>query len=163
MWPPWLWLDAYSARARQGPALLADHRLEFSKLSTIDGSAKANVASRRGSTVWGVLFDIDQRELRELNRKEGGYEPTAITVLDEKGAAVRAWTYVWAGAKTRKWPYRWYLDLIRRGAMHFDLPRPYRNGLARRRGKRNQNDDRARVAVAALTSDPDAPPPWPPS
>jgi hypothetical protein len=92
MWPPWLWLDAKSARARTGPTRLPNHRLEFPKLSSIDGSAKSNVAAKRGSEVWGALYDIDQSELRRLNKKEGGYAPTAITVFDEHGTAIPAWT-----------------------------------------------------------------------
>jgi len=175
MWPPWLWFDAKSARAWPNPARLPDHRLEFSKLSTLDDSAKSNVAERRGREVWGVLFDIDERELRALNEKEGGYTPTDITVYHESGNATPAWTYVWRGPRskrTKKWPYQWYVDLMNKGAAHFGLPKPYRDSL-RRRGKRSPKDpgrtdlsrmqfQRALDAACALAGDPDAPPQRPP-
>lgn len=163
MWPPWLWIDAKSARARPEPARLPDHRLIFTKLSTIDHSAKANIAPRRGSEVWGVLFDIDSRELRRLNVKEGSYHPTEITVFLAGGTPIQAWTYLWAGKKTKKWPFRWYVDLINKGAAHFGLPKPYRKALARRPGRRNPDDKRAREVAAALAADPHAPPRWPPA
>lgn len=176
IWPPWLWLDAESARARPEPARLPDHRLEFSKLSTLDDSAKSNVAEVLGREVWGVLYDIDRRELRALNKKEGGYAPTEVTVYDQNGTAIPAWTYVWGGPsskRTKKWPYQWYVDLIRKGAAHFGLPKPYRDGL-RQRGKSNptkagrtalskEQVRRALEAACALAGDPDAPPQWRPT
>jgi len=135
MWPPWLWKDAPSARER-GAAHLDGWTLRFRKRSQKDGSAKADIA-KVGGVVRGGLFDIATNDLRDLNEKEGGYVPVPVTVRDLAGEPIDAWTYTTKSTNTRGplWPYRWYLELVQRGADHFDLPKAYRERLRARRGK----------------------------
>ncbi len=154
MWPPWLRKDAPSARARVR-ASLDGHALRFRKLSD-DGSTKADVSVARGCRVWGGLFDIDTRDLRRLNKKEGGYDPVPVAVRQTDGDVTDAWTFVARAARgrSRRWPYRWYLDLVRAGAAYFTLPDVYRRTLKRRRGKIDRDEERLAAATRYLSKDP---------
>lgn len=157
MWPPWLWKDAPSARVR-GPGLLEAHRLYFRKLSE-DRSTKADIGRRRGSVVWGVLFDIDERDVRELNRKEGGYDPISVSVRLAGGSDTRAWSYMARPerGRSRVRPYRWYIELIRSGAVQFGFPRDYIERIGRRLWKNDADEERVRAAAAFLVTDPTLP------
>lgn len=159
MWPPWLWKDAPSARERTR-ACLRGWTILFRKKSTKDQSAKADIACI-GGVVWGALFDIAARDLHELNEKEGGYEPTPVTVHLPSGEPVAAWTYATSTRAQRAplWPYRWYLDLVSKGADHFGLPKAYVRGLRVRRGKLDHDKERLAYASRYLAADPHHPPP----
>lgn len=158
MWPPWLWKDAPTARERTR-ARLDGWTIRFRKKSTKDCSAKADIA-QVGGLVWGALFDIATTDLRDLNKKEGGYEPMPVTVRLPSGEPIEAWTYATTTPDQRGllWPYRWYLDLVCKGAEHFDLPGPYARRLCARRGKLDRDGDRVACATTYLTADPRRPP-----
>jgi gamma-glutamylcyclotransferase len=80
-----------------GPARLAGYRLAFSRRSIRTGTGVANVLSEAGSSVWGVLYEVSDRCLESLDRKEGypwAYDRRAIDVTLESGERLRALTYV---------------------------------------------------------------------
>jgi gamma-glutamylcyclotransferase len=80
-----------------GPARLAGYRLAFSRRSIRTGTGVANVVSEAGSSVWGVLYEVSDRCLESLDRKEGypwAYDRRAIDVTLESGERLRALTYV---------------------------------------------------------------------
>src|SRR5678815_4539637 len=80
-----------------GPARLAGYRLAFSRRSIRTGTGVANVVSDAGSSVWGVLYEVSDRCLESLDRKEGypwAYDRRAIDVTLESGERLRALTYV---------------------------------------------------------------------
>jgi len=57
----------------------------------------ANVVSDSGSSVWGVLYEVSNRCLESLDRKDGypwAYDRRAVDVTLESGERVRAVTYV---------------------------------------------------------------------
>ena len=57
----------------------------------------ANVVIDSGSSVWGVLYEVSDRCLENLNRKEGypwAYDRRTIEVTLESGERLRALTYV---------------------------------------------------------------------
>jgi len=98
MWLPWLRKDAPSARGL-GKARLDGWTLRLRKYSR-DGSAKADIA-RGGAYVWGALIEIRNDELRDMNRKEAGYEPVRVTVRLPSGSVVDAWTYTTRSRRER--------------------------------------------------------------
>ena len=80
-----------------GPARLAGYRLAFSRRSIRTGTGVANVVSDSGSSVWGVLYEVSDRCLASLDRKEGypwAYDRRAVEVTLESGEPLRALTYV---------------------------------------------------------------------
>jgi gamma-glutamylcyclotransferase (GGCT)/AIG2-like uncharacterized protein YtfP len=80
-----------------GPARLAGYRLAFSRRSIRTGTGVANVVRDGGSSVWGVLYEVSDRCLETLDRKEGypwAYDRTSVEVTLESGERLRAVTYV---------------------------------------------------------------------
>lgn len=113
-------------------ARLADHELRFHKRGWRDGSGKANVFQRADpeAHVWGVLFEIDEREKPDLDRIEGlgrGYDETRLPVTTASGATRHAWLYRAhpSAIAPDLLPFRWYRDLVLTGAREHGLPDGY--------------------------------------
>jgi hypothetical protein len=112
----------------QGPGIpgrLPDYSLRFNKKST-DASGKANVESREGEEVWGVLYTIPDADLQVLDKGEAGYKRIPKQVVGSAGP-VEAWVYV---AKTPSndrslRPYSWYKCFLVEGARSHGLPPDY--------------------------------------
>ncbi len=54
-----------------GSARLDGYRLAFTRRSVISGSGVADVVPAAGDEVWGVVYELDERDLEQLDRKEG--------------------------------------------------------------------------------------------
>lgn len=113
---------------------LRKHRLRFHKKS-IDCSGKCNVVATgsEADVVHGVLFDIDNAEIAELDKAEGvgcGYRRDEITLLLD-GLEIRAFVYVAEKDAIGEAlvPYRWYYDLVVTGSEQHSLPSDYVAGL----------------------------------
>lgn len=107
-----------------GTARLAGKRFAFNKKSE-DGSAKANMIGSPGCTVWGVLYEIDAREIDKLDRVEGGYERIAAEVTTDQGQSVTAQVYVSQELTQDPRPYSCYKELVIGGAIEQRLPEVY--------------------------------------
>lgn len=113
-------------------ARLPDHQLLFNKLSSKDGSGKANVEPAPGKEVWGVCYEVDEGALGRLKRKEGdGYEleDQNIMIGDpdcQRPAPVKARVFVARkeaiGAEEPSTEYR---DAVLRGMRQRRLPAAY--------------------------------------
>ncbi len=112
-----------------GRARLLGMRLVFNKLSTIDGSAKANLAASPGDVVWGVLFEIDPAKWSALDKSEGGYDRIAMEVVDDTDHVVLAQTYVSAQLTDDPRPTEPYRRLIVESALEHGLPEDYVDAL----------------------------------
>lgn len=79
-------------------AVLRGHRLSFNKRSGADtGEGKANIIAQIGESVEGILSEVTDEELRNLDRCEGvpaHYLRANVVVRLEEGAEVEAVTYV---------------------------------------------------------------------
>ncbi len=118
---------APSAR-KLGPGKILDKKLMFNKIST-DGSGKGNIVVSPSNSVWGVLFEINEREIQNLDRAERGYDKQDITVIDENGNSIDAFTYISSRIDNNLKPYDWYLAIIIKGADENDLPKEYVDDL----------------------------------
>lgn len=121
-----------SARARQ-VAWADEYALAFCKKSQ-DGSGKATLSScpTAGCPVFGVVFDLDECELSELDKAEGagkGYDRIDDFQVHITGCRepLRAVTYIAnvASIDPDLKPYDWYLKLIVAGARQHELPPRY--------------------------------------
>jgi gamma-glutamylcyclotransferase (GGCT)/AIG2-like uncharacterized protein YtfP len=127
-----------------GLGALHDHRLMFPRFSSGWEGGTAGVVPAHGATVWGVLFEVGEAGLAELDRYEGcrgpgdpdnAYDREQLTVeltRPDDGSIprrVRAWAYVAHPANPSP-PSRRYLDTILRGARHHRLPEEYVAALA---------------------------------
>jgi hypothetical protein len=122
-----------------GLAALRDHRLVFPRYSERWGGGTASVAHAHGQTVWGMLYEIGEDDLTNLDRREGfrapgnqhnSYDRELLTVELERAddgsvpRRVRASAYV-ARPSNPSPPSRRYLDTILAGARHHRLPEEY--------------------------------------
>ena len=111
-----------------GYATLLDNKLVFNKISN-DGSGKGNVVDANDSIVLGVLFEIDEQDVKKLDEFEKGYEKQDITVLGDDERQISAFTYVSKQTKNGLLPYDWYIELIIQGAAENRLPQDYIDSL----------------------------------
>ncbi len=117
-----------SAR-KLGRGALHQHRLRFHKRGA-DGSAKAN-AFYTGDTadiVHGVLFEIDENELQDLDRAEPGYERSSLNIDVVSGAGPSSADVYRAKPESiveTLLPFDWYLQLVITGAHEHGLPDDY--------------------------------------
>jgi len=125
-------------------------RFEFHKLG-IDGSAKAD-AFRTGQdhdTVWGAVYELDPAGKNQLDRHESlgtGYDLEAVNVATADGRSLRAYLYAARPEAIRKGllPFRWYRDLVIRGAEQHSLPPVYIARLAAQECLPDPDRERAR-------------------
>jgi hypothetical protein len=85
-----------------------------------DGTAKANLEREAGSSVWGVLYELDRADLAVLDRAEGGYRRIGVAV-DWQGERAPAETYV-SDRLCGDAPAAWYLAFLLAGAREHALP-----------------------------------------
>ena len=109
---------------------LKGHVLKFHKRSK-DGSGKCNAyyTGRETDHLWGVVFEIDLSEKRNLDKAEGlgnGYEERAV-IIECQGGPVDAVTYLAqpTAIDNSLLPYQWYKDFVVDGANENGLPVPY--------------------------------------
>jgi len=127
---------------------LASHDLRFHKVSK-DGSGKCDAFQTNNETdyIVGVLFEIDEKEKRALDRAEGlgyGYDEKLVTVENGEGFSHEAVTYYATKTNENLKPYSWYLNHVVVGAMEADISSDY---LEKIRGIETINDpDQAREA-----------------
>lgn len=127
-----------------GVATLADRRLHFPIESAGWNGGTASVQLAHGSTVYGVLYEVDDAAIEALDRYEGYFAPhdprnryeretvNVDLVRPDDGSfprRVRALIYL-AGTGTPAPPSRRYLDTILEGARHHRLPEEYVAALA---------------------------------
>jgi len=107
-----------------------DHELVFDKVSN-DGSGKCGLirADGGGGIVYGVVFDMDQDHLPNLDKAEAagyGYERGKITVLSlANDTPIRAETYYPTKRDPALKPYDWYHALVLEGLREHHLPPEY--------------------------------------
>lgn len=102
--------------------------LSFSKRSQ-DGSGKAMISPCAGRQAFGVVFDLDKRELPELDQLEGlgkGYDrkDDFLVHVAGSGEPLNVVTYVASPSHidTDLEPFDWYLSLVVVGARQHKLP-----------------------------------------
>ena len=128
-----------------GLAALPDHRLGFPRYSPEWEGGLASPQLAHGETVWGVVYDVSDADLRALDEKDGFRGPgNQHNVCDRETATVdltrpdddsiprrlRPWIYLPRPSNATP-PSRRYLDAILRGARHHRLPEEYQARLAR--------------------------------
>ncbi|MBM4364648.1 MAG: gamma-glutamylcyclotransferase [Deltaproteobacteria bacterium] len=97
-----------------GRAVLPDYALRFCRHSHYWGGGVLGVVRSPGSLVDGLLYEVTAEGLRDLDRKEGGYERREVTVIDEAGAERQAHTYQCRDEGFVSPPAA-YLAVVRRG------------------------------------------------
>jgi cation transport regulator ChaC len=105
---------------------LPDYRLVFDLPVGRGERGVANVRRRPGEHVWGVLYEIGQREAARLDRTEGVhrgyYRRIPVAVELAHGAHCDAYTLASDRGRAGRKPSRRYLGLLWAGSRHHGLP-----------------------------------------
>lgn len=114
-----------------GAGFLRGHRLRFQGEGVDWGGAVATIVPDASETVWGVIFELSEDDLRRLDEYEGPelYDRRDFDVRLADGGAVRATAYVMRRRPEGK-PSKMYLNAITRGARSHGLPTDYVDRLA---------------------------------
>jgi len=106
-----------------GIAELTGYEFACNKRSTIDATGKGNIRKAEGKTVWGVVFEMPEADLKRLDEKEGGYDRSTIQV-DLNGTLENVETYI-SNNLVETPPTAEYMDYIIDGAREHGLPTDY--------------------------------------
>jgi len=86
--------------------LLKDFELKFNKIAKRNPKeGYANIASKKGSIVEGAIYEIEESDIRELDRFEGyphHYSREEMKVEDEMGQSVNAIVYTAVEGKIKE-------------------------------------------------------------
>jgi gamma-glutamylcyclotransferase len=112
-----------------GIAEVGGYKLEFSKRSSTDGSAKCTISAVDGGSVWGAVYAITHPHKVTLDAYEAlgkGYDERLL-MLNVAGERLQAFTYVanheYIDRSLR--PYCWYKSLVCGGARYHRFPVAY--------------------------------------
>jgi gamma-glutamylcyclotransferase len=115
-----------------GVARLDGYRLAFTRRSVRTGSGVADIVAAPGSTVWGVVYEIDEEDLAALDRKEGhgwAYVREHVTVRLESGTEQQAVAYAVRSKEPDVPPSPEYLGGLIAAARERRLPVTYVRNL----------------------------------
>lgn len=137
---------------------LTDHRLVWTKPSD-DGSGKCGVvpSDDPADIVWGVLQELDELDLPNLDRFEGGYVRRPVIVRGG-GGDVHAATYIPDRLDPGLRPYGWYKRLVIAGAEEAGLPAEYIAQLESIPSVEDPDESRRSAELRALATGGDAVP-----
>ena len=113
-----------------GAARLDGHRLAFLRRSARTGTGVADVVADPGATVWGAVWQIDERDLGALDLKEGeghayARRETLVTLLSQE-SEIRVHVYSVISKKDSEvTPSREYLMRMITAAEAHGLPPDY--------------------------------------
>jgi cation transport regulator ChaC len=102
-------------------------RLCFPRESEKRKGGVGSIERQAESSVWGVVFSVNESDLKRLDRREGAligsYTRGPVEIYDQKGQLVRAETYFAVRQREEDFlPHKDYIGLYLRGAKHFGLP-----------------------------------------
>jgi cation transport regulator ChaC len=108
------------------------HALKFNKVSkdrlgNRSGKGHIEETGNQNDLVYGVVFEITEKEKPALDRAEGlgyGYAEKTVTVTTSNGE-IEAITYYGTNLDDSLKPYDWYMGHVIAGARENDLPADY--------------------------------------
>jgi hypothetical protein len=135
--------DVRSARIPEhrvvGLAALRDHQLSFPRFSQEWGGGVASIQTHHGDTLWGIVYDVSEAALAELDRTEGfrgagdAHNVAERQVLlveltrpDDGSVPRRLRVYAYLPRTSNPSPpSERYRDALVQGAVQHDLPEEY--------------------------------------
>ena len=115
-----------------GSARLAGYRLGFTRHSPRWGAGVADVVPDPSSEVWGLLYDVTDMHIAELDAREGHPHHYVRMPVDVRGAegVVVAWTYGVVSKVDFVAPSRRYHEIMLAAAREHAFPGEYVARLA---------------------------------
>jgi gamma-glutamylcyclotransferase len=123
-------------------ASLPGYKLAFTRHSDKRNGGVADIVRAPGETVWGVLFEVDEVSLGNIDKKEwwtgdlskSAYKRVSVTVLIDGNPIPDVISYEVIKKGSYK-PSREYLDVIIKGAEENRLPEVYVERLRKLSGE----------------------------
>jgi gamma-glutamylcyclotransferase (GGCT)/AIG2-like uncharacterized protein YtfP len=116
-------------------AVLPGHRVCFPRNGDLREGGVAGIEPVEGHDVWGVVYEIHHADVPSLDEYEGHvpgrdaneYDKAEITVFHEGDEAlpIVTMTYFANPEPEPLLPSRYYMDVILKGAQHWELPEDY--------------------------------------
>jgi cation transport regulator ChaC len=105
-------------------------KLRFPRESERRKGGVGSIEKLDRSSVWGVVFSVNERDLGRLDRREGvligSYTRGPCEVHKQNGEPVQTQTYFAVRQREQDFvPHKEYIDLYLQGAKHFGLPPHY--------------------------------------
>ena len=116
---------------------------------SIDGSGKATILNSDycNEKVWGVVYEIDDKDKTSLDKAEGlesGYNEVMVDVNIIDNRKLKSQTYIadkeFIDSKLS--PYHWYKEFIITGAIENNLPKDYIEKLKEISSQDDTNNER---------------------
>jgi gamma-glutamylcyclotransferase (GGCT)/AIG2-like uncharacterized protein YtfP len=104
---------------------LPDYRFGITRHSRLRDCGTANVIPAPGREVWGVVYEVDDRDLALLDAFEDGYRRETLVIHGEADQPLTALVYVAALERNVPPPNAEYKRLIIEGARHWRIPGVY--------------------------------------
>lgn len=114
---------------------------------SVDGSGKATLLSSANNIVWGVVFEIDDKDKSSLDKAEGlgsGYNEVMVDVNINDNRKVKSQAYI-ADKEfidSKLLPYHWYKEFIITGAIENNLPKDHIEKLKEISSQDDTNNER---------------------
>ncbi|KAI5718249.1 hypothetical protein M8J77_018673 [Diaphorina citri] len=120
---------------RKGVGLLKDYRLDFGRFSERWKGAVATVVPDKGEEVWGAIWEIDSKDMDNLDNQEGVHinwyqviEPDVL--MDNQTVKCRSYHLCGNPEKQTplpeaRYPSQLYHEVIVQGAVETGLPKEY--------------------------------------
>jgi hypothetical protein len=108
-------------------ASLPEYRFAIARHSRLRNCGTANIYPEAGSTVWGVVYDVSESDMRVMDGYEDGYSRYDLTVMTSgrNPAPLRAVVYIAPKESLVPLPNAEYKRLMLEGARHWQLPHDY--------------------------------------
>ena len=115
---------------RIGPVRCPFHQVVFHKKGFKDNSGKCGLVLHQHDPVeaYGVLFEIDARQIQILDRIEGvgrGYRRVTVDLYLPDNNKVQGHSYLATHFDESLKPYQWYMHHVITGARESQLPPDY--------------------------------------
>lgn len=108
-------------------ARLADYHFVIGRHSRLRHCGTATIVAQRGAEVWGIVYDVSDRDLLALDAFEDGYrrEKVFVTALNDGHQPIEALAYIAEKEERVPLPNAGYKRHILDGARHWQLPASY--------------------------------------
>ena len=108
-------------------ARLPDYRFAIARHSRLRNCGTANIFLEIGGEVWGIVYDVSDRDFLTLDGFEDGYRREKVFVYDRNDGLhpIEVLVYVAAREDDVPLPNPEYKRLILAGARHWRLPPDY--------------------------------------
>ena len=111
---------------------LKDYILSFDKFSPGWKCGVADIVKSFNNKVWGLLYDISERDLLKLDSYEGHpnfYRRIIVNIIKTNDQIVEAYTYEVVNKDKFVRPSKEYINIIKEAAKKYNFPISYRTYL----------------------------------